>query len=420
MYLTFVLHYLQFILRYVQTEPKSFVLDGDDIYIAWDGFYQNCSDQYSSFKGNLVWSIGISKLKKTKDCVMTSGDEEVDFAQCTEPVAIVYQNTTGRSRILSYGGLEVTRTDQGKCVFFLSVLHSQGIDEGGVTSEVWVAPSGAFYSKSPAEVQAFGAVPVMSDSFNEYLDDTGTIRLNYDKHGGPNHLCRTVFEKGVFCFPIQMEGTGKVYVTGSAHEFVTPEQVKETCLVPDKVLHPGIKSFPSVTTGLEVIWGEDGRPDMLFFGCFGEAGAWGNFTSVNRNGDLTQTIKGAYPGSILFGPALPYIPAPDVITPPPYYRPPTPQEAEKSGMSGLYVFAILVGIVAAIFGLREQTVQRRRMFLRLHSRVYGVGGGFSDADEDAGFENVDMASRAQSALLDSRYVELPTVTGNAGSLVADT
>jgi hypothetical protein len=402
---------------YVQTIPKSFVLDGDDIYIAWDGFYQNCSDPYSSSKGNLIWSIGISKLKKTKECVMTSGDEQVDFAPCTDPVAIVYQNTTGRSRVLSYGGFQVTRTeetgtDQGKRVFFLSVLHSQGIDQGNVTSEVWVAPYGAIYSKSPDAVQAFGSVPVMSDLFNEYLDDAGTIRLNYDKHGRPNHLCRTVFEMGVFCFPINMDVTGKVYITGAAHEFVTPEQVKQTCLVPDPVLHPGIKSFPSVTTGLEVIWNQDGRPDMLFFGCFGEAGAWGNFTSVNRNGDMTQTIKGAYPGSILFGPALPYIPALDVITPPPY-SPPMPKEPETSGMSSFYVFVIWVGVVAAVFGLRK-TVHQRRL-LRLYSRDYG----FSDADEDAGVESVNLASRAQSALLGSTYMELHTVTGTGESVVFD-
>ena len=432
---------------YVETTPKSFVLDGDDIYIAWDGFYQNCSDPYSSSKGNLIWSIGISKLKKTKECVMTSGDEQVEFAPCTDPVAIVYQNTTGRSRVLSYGGLEVTRTDRsvrglrhnhdmkrdllpsskyasksnasdtGRPTFFLSVLHSQGIDEGEFTSEVWVAPSGVVFSKSPDEVQAFGSVTVMPDSFNNFMDDAGTIRLNFDKYGRPRHLCRTVFEKGVFCFPINMDVAGKVYITGTAHEFVTPEQVQQTCLAPDPILHPGIKSFPSMTTGLEVIWGEDGRPEMLFFGCFGEAGSWGNFTSVDRNGKLTQTIKGAYPGTILFGPALPYIPARDVITPPPYYRPTTPQESEESGMSAFYVFAILVSVVAAVFGLR-QTVQRRRA-LRLYSRGYSLGD-LSDADEDTGVESVNLPSRAQSALLlESSYVELPTMTGTGLSEVVD-
>jgi hypothetical protein len=403
---------------YLQTIPKSFVLDGDDVYVAWDGFYQNCSDPYSSSKGKLMWSIGISKLKKTKDCVMTSGDAQVDFAPCTDPVAIVYQNATGRSRVLSYGGLEVTRMDQGKLIFFLSVLHSQGIGEGEFTSEVWVAPSGARFSKSPGEVQAFGSMPVMSGSFNEYLDDAGTIRLNYDKHGRPRHLCRTVFEQGVFCVPINMDVTGKVYVTGVAREFVTPGQVQQTCLVPDPVLHPGIKSLPSLTTGLEVIWDQDGRPDMLFFGCFGEAGSWGNFTTVNSNGKMTQMIKGAYPGSILFGPALPYIPAPDVITPPPY-RLPTRQEppAEKSGMSGFFVFAILVGVVAAVFGLRN-TVQRRRI-LRVYSRVYDLGG-FSGTDEDREVESADLAaSGAQSALLDSSCVELRTIAGTDESVVFD-
>jgi hypothetical protein len=393
---------------YVQTVPKSFVLDGDDVYIAWDGFYQNCSDPYSSSKGNLAWSIGISKLLKTKDCIVMSGDKQVDFASCTDPVAIVYQNTIGRSRVLSYGGLEVASTDQGKRIFFLSVLHSQGIDQGEITSEVWVAPSGAHFSKSPDEVQAFGSVTVMADSFNEHLDDAGTIRLNYDKHGRPNHLCRTIFEKGVSCFPINMAVLGKVYVTGATHEFVTPEQVKQTCLVPDPTQHPGSKSLPSLTTGLEVSWDQYGRPDMLFFGCFGEAGSWGNFTTINRNGNMTQTIKGAYPGSILFGPALPYIPAPDMITPPPYRPPPTPQaEPETSGLSGFYMFAIMVGVVATVFGLR-QTLQRRGRILRLYGRVYDFGG-FSDADEDSGVESVDLAaSRAQSSLLNSSYVELPT------------
>jgi hypothetical protein len=61
------------------------------------------------------------------------------------------------------------------------------------------------------------------------------------------------------------------------------------------------KQMSPMTTGLEVVWGDDGTPEMLVFGCWGQLGGRGNMTTAFRNGTTLQTMSGAYPGSILTG-----------------------------------------------------------------------------------------------------------------------
>ena len=57
---------------YMNLLPRSFSLDGDDIYVSWGGLYQDCADEFLN-KANFNWSIGISKINKGKQgCVFTS------------------------------------------------------------------------------------------------------------------------------------------------------------------------------------------------------------------------------------------------------------------------------------------------------------------------------------------------------------
>jgi hypothetical protein len=58
---------------------------------------------------------------------------------------------------------------------------------------------------------------------------------------------------------------------------------------------------PILSTGLAVIW-DEGSPvntaDMVFFGCYGEINAHGNFSTAFRNRTVVQMLSGAYTGSI--------------------------------------------------------------------------------------------------------------------------
>jgi len=80
------------------------------------------------------------------------------------------------------------------------------------------------------------------------------------------------------------------------------------------------QQLPPVSTGLEVVWGENPqgtKPERLFFGCYGEIDGLGNLTTANADGTIHQTMHGAHAGTILLGPQVPPLPAPmgDYIPP---------------------------------------------------------------------------------------------------------
>ena len=146
----------------------------------------------------------------------------------------------------------------------------------------------------------------------------------------PDYVCRTVYDEGVFCFPVEYsKETGKVVVSGPAHDFVIPSQIKDICTLHiDPTYEHNMKGVSTtVTTGLEVVWGASGRsdaagtsvvPEMVIFGCYGAINTKGNLTSVHRDGTIVQTIPGAYPGSVLFGvEVLNRATKPKAIEPPP-------------------------------------------------------------------------------------------------------
>jgi hypothetical protein len=239
---------------YIQVSPKSYLADGNDVFISWDGFYKDCTDVYSASKVAL-WTIGISKLKKDAECIMTEGDERVNFATCTEPVSIVYQNATGRSRVVPYGGFTVARSPTGSRMFFLSILLSTGIDTGKVTSEVWISPEGAKYSRSSKDLQTIGALQVSSDVFDGAVEEVGTLCLHLNKEGLPDHLCRTAFNAGIYCFPITMQEDGAVHITEESREFVSSQQVNETCFFPQLQNNPWLAGVSTIATGLKSAMG---------------------------------------------------------------------------------------------------------------------------------------------------------------------
>jgi hypothetical protein len=398
--------------HYLMVKPKTFFLDDDDIYIAWDGFWKDCSDAFS--RATPRWTIGVSRLKKDPECVLTGGDSEANFALCTEPVAIVYQNDVGRSRVLPYGGFQITKAPDGTRIYFLSVMHSAGIDEGKLTSEVWVAPEGIQHTKNPNQLQTFDPQQINAFLFDEIIEDAGTIRLHM-VDGVPNHVCRTAFDAGVFCFPIQMAFDGRISYAGQTHQLVSHEQVQETCDIPTYHKDSYIEQIAAETTGLEVLWDDEGNPETLFFGCIGEAGGMGNFSTAYRNGTVAQTIHGAHPGGILFGTEL--VREKQTLLSSPQSNPRGIRSRMVTCSSYLAVFAVVATVVVAL----RKTLIRRRV-VRLYSRVYGVEGSFSvdgvaNASDEA-FESFPGFAEPGSTIAGlaafgirsgAAYVELSTV-----------
>jgi hypothetical protein len=83
---------------YYQVIPRDYVVDGDEVFVSWDGFYQDCNDEFFYKKG-LLWTIGVSKILQTAECVSTGGLEDVNFAECTTPAAIIYQHGIARHEV---------------------------------------------------------------------------------------------------------------------------------------------------------------------------------------------------------------------------------------------------------------------------------------------------------------------------------
>jgi hypothetical protein len=293
---------------YARVTPKSYLVDGDEVFVAWDGFYKKCEGtNHNSTTGGLVWTIGISRLLKTPDCILNGGDEEQNFALCTHVVSIVHQNTAGRTRALPYGGFAVTRAPvSGRRVFLMTGMRSEGVEEfGKLTSEIWIFPEEVDCSSFPDELQSIAPTEVRSAFFDEEIQDAGSLRLHKDGNGMLDHLCRTAFDHGVSCFPIGMDEDGRVVANlDKEFVFVNSSQVQESCQVELYRNKPYFNQAATVTTGLEILWNSSGQPEKVFFGCIGGIGGNGNFTTADRDGNLVATLPGAFPGRILFGPAM--------------------------------------------------------------------------------------------------------------------
>lgn len=329
---------------YTRTCPKSFTVDDQtgEIFIVWEGFYKNCSteDFFANSQKGLLWTIGISRLKMEDPTCFdtTTTTMENSFARCTVPVSIVYQSTRGRETIVPYGGFglipaslqqeqPIDGNDENdhnlndpnnvndivppRRSFLLSVLHSPGTDRTELQSQLWAYPEGGrhdhadYWKRQELDSASVDTILMDIDVF-----DGGTIRLHYNKQTGrPDHMCRTIFNEGITCMPISVkEDVASVYVEaeGDPEIFLTNVQVKAFCTlgIASKTSDARYARKTTVVTGLDVIWNEeDGTPDRIFFGCYGQEGGNGNFGSVDRNGDnLIRMLAGAYPGAVIFLP----------------------------------------------------------------------------------------------------------------------
>jgi hypothetical protein len=284
---------------YFKVQPRDFVVDKNEVFISWDAFYQDCGNIYTK-KSGLKWTVGVSKLLQTEECLHTK--EEVSFAECTEPVAIAFQDSKQREKLLGYAGFAIGNMhDSDKRLFFLSALHR--VDLKILNNELWVLREG-FMNPYP-DVQQVESVARINSRFADIaVDDVGTIRLRKDGKGVPTGLCRTAYDAAIVCHQIKVQPDGQVNFT-SANTFVTKDVVSESCAVVKSDHYPASKLINSVATGMEVHWSDgtpDDNPDFVVFGCYGEINFSGNITTAFRDGGrVVQTIAGAYPGSILKG-----------------------------------------------------------------------------------------------------------------------
>lgn len=344
---------------YFQVEPRSYIVDGEDVFVSWDGFYQDCGDPFASKRG-LQWSVGVSKIIQSPGCVLTDGLMPVKFEDCTSPVSIVYQGGAARQTMLGYSGMALSQSPSGKRVFYLSVLQNlYGVNGPGevAVSEVWTMPEGEHYSKNPLAVHKFGTTQISKEFLENPVDDVGTIRLRLNDDGIATAACRTAYDTGVFCYALGMKDGSRIEVT-EERTYVTRDQIAESCTV-ESSHYPITNIIPPVSTGLEVIWGEDSpdeMPEMLFFGCYGEINGLGNFTTAFADGSIQQTINGGHPGTILFGPDVipPEKPRGDYI--PPELLPPSDSTGRNGPTSASRVVGLL-GLAILVFSLYSK---RRR------------------------------------------------------------
>ena len=305
---------------YYNVELRSFLVDKGEVFLSWEGFYQNCSDDFASRRG-LKWTIGVSKITRSKECVFTDGLWPVKFEDCTTPNTILFQGDVARETMLGYSGLSVSQSPSGRRVFYLSVIENKSGVYGAaaiITNQIWTIPEGENYSQNPNTVQKFGQIHISNVFLNNVVDNIGTIRLRMNDKGYPTGACRTGYDAGVFCYSVDMDSEG-VLIVSNEYQYVSREQVEERCTMSSSH-YPITQILPPVATGLDVFWGQSSTgnaPEMLFFGCYGEINGLGNLTTVLADGTMHPTIKGAHAGSIVLGPDVSPPPAPlgDVIGP---------------------------------------------------------------------------------------------------------
>jgi hypothetical protein len=324
---------------YIRTVPRAFAVDKNtgDIFIAWEGFYKNCNpaDIFSSTK-MLEWTIGVSRLKTHAEdptCVsvrkengnpLAFEDMSNNFSRCTEPVSIAFMGTHGREVLLPYGGFSVIPAAaespspgvKPRRSFLLSVFQKGKGDSSNhpkeATSTVWAIPEGADVTRNLYKRQELTSTLVRGLHMEQGVWNGGNIRMHYNRQTGrPDHLCRSVFNKGIVCMPIEVTEDGDsvyVTVTGDQETFLTEDQVSSFCVPGDEVepktlQEPNFRFKSTVATGLEVLWNEeDGTPQRIFFGCYGMKSN-GKLGSVDKDGaNLNQMLPGAYSGDVVLLP----------------------------------------------------------------------------------------------------------------------
>jgi hypothetical protein len=223
---------------YLKVHPRDFVVVdvdiddsgvvGGDVYLSWDGFYQNCSDIYASKKG-LQWTVGVSKLIQSPECTLTDGMEEVKFEDCTEVVSIAYQDKTAYETVLGYAGLSSSKLPNGDNLFFLSALDHVNLDQkhegkARLYNELWVIKEGQSYVDDPSNRQVFGRVEIDSAFMDVPCDDVGSIQLRKDEDGMATGICRSAYDAGIFCNSIDISAEGSVEIKQS-YTYASKEQV---------------------------------------------------------------------------------------------------------------------------------------------------------------------------------------------------
>ncbi len=302
---------------YVRTIPRSFSVDetNGDIFVSWEGFYQNCDPARLVQDEKLQWTIGVSRLR-TEDPYCTTDQVHVmenNFARCTEPVSIVHQSSHGHDYSLPYGGLMVVpaRDREHRRSFIMSVITSPDVREEH-KSFVWAVPEGGSHDQDQLALNIDGVS--MGHNFANVWDG-GTLRLHKNSQTGrPDHLCRSIFNKGIGCMPISDEqGFDGFLPQGEEKIVLTEEAVASFCNVADGDRDFGERRMykTPIVTGFEVTWNEKeedgiGLPEQIIFGCFGGKSSNGNFGIISlEDGEPTrpiQLVKGAFPGAILFPP----------------------------------------------------------------------------------------------------------------------
>ena len=324
-------HDFAFMHAYVLAIPRAFAVDDNtgDIFISWEGFYKNC-DPANHFQATpmLEWTVGVSRLvthTENPSCVavrdengdpLSFSDLSNNFAQCTVPVSIVAMETHGRNIQLPYGGLTVIPAAkeppapgvQPRRTFLLSVL-----DPSVGETHLWAMPENADVTENRYMRQELHSSHLGRHILqqNEGIWNSGNIRVHYNQETGrPDHVCRSVFDKGIRCIPISLtEDASSTYVTVTGDEeiFLTEEHVQSFCVYPDATLaaqkQPFYKYKSTIATGLDVVWNEeDGTPQKIYFGCWGFRQA-GRLGSVEKDGaNLIDVLPGAHSGDVIFLP----------------------------------------------------------------------------------------------------------------------
>ncbi len=322
-------HDWAFMHAYIRTIPRDFAVDEDtgQIFISWEGFYKNC-DPVAHFKvaPEMEWTIGISRLKTQAEdptCILPKdengnptefNDLHNNFGRCTVPASIVAMGTRGRDLQLPHGGLAVIPAGKEepapgvkpRRTFLLSVL------EPGKGTHLWAMPENADVTENKYMRQELSTTPLDPRIIKLSIWNGGNIRVHYNRDTGrPNHVCRTVFEKGIRCMPIKVTEDAQstyVTVTGEEETFLTEEQVKQFCVTGEDVRAETMREvyFEQKTTlvsGLDVAWNEDdGTPEKIYFGCSGYYSV-GNLGSVEKDGtNLIDLVPGAHAGDVVFLP----------------------------------------------------------------------------------------------------------------------
>lgn len=381
---------------YSETIVRSFVVDEHtgDVFVSWEGFYKDCGNFYASAK-KLQWTIGVSRLKmEHPKC--TFNDEaypnDLHFVECTEPVSIVYQSTRGREVVLPYGGLAVIPSSSIgdgngiKRSFLLSVLSSRGLDSGESTSAVWAFPEGVNSQKDEIKRQDLTGTGTVVDKvfMDANIWDGGSLRLHYNPvTRNPDHLCRTIYNKGIECLPITTSllayGVPLVEATGKPENFLSKEQTGIFCHLENLDRSTNGNDLERVTTlvsGLDVQWDDaTGNPKRIFFGCWGGESGSGNFGSVEKGGkNLRLVLDGAFADAVLFLPLElegTTDPRQDestqtVSSPPPSFGYSSSRGVRKLSFSN-FTTVVLALLMAACLALYERKRKREQKEHQQHS-----------------------------------------------------